>query len=119
MEFAKTAGSNGKGFFSPTASNPLENLRASTKTMTQYPASVRNLYTAGAASRTAQSLACNTLTEPINDIKPKLLESKVGDNVAFFRLSDGFKKIFADDKKDQKMVIPIVGFGGHRRGDRS
>jgi hypothetical protein len=34
-------------------------------------------------------------------------------------MSDGFKQIFANDKKDQKMVIPIVGYGGHRRGDRS
>jgi len=37
----------------------------------------------------------------------------------FAGLSDGFKKIFASDKKDQKMVIPVVGYGGHRRGDRS
>lgn len=34
-------------------------------------------------------------------------------------MSDGFKKIFTKDKKDQKMVIPITGYGGHRRGDRS
>jgi len=34
-------------------------------------------------------------------------------------LSDGFKKLMASDKKDQKMVIPIAGYGGHRRGDYS
>ena len=34
-------------------------------------------------------------------------------------LSDGFKKIFSKDQKDVKMVIPIAGYGGHRRGDRS
>lgn len=55
----------------------------------------------------------------LNDIKPKLLESNVASNDAFFRMSDGFKKIFANDKKDQKLVIPICGYGGHRRGDRS
>jgi hypothetical protein len=55
----------------------------------------------------------------INDIKPKLLESRVTESEHFFRLSDGFKKIFANDKKDQKLVIPICGYGGHRRGDRS
>jgi hypothetical protein len=55
----------------------------------------------------------------INDIKPKLLESKVSDNEKFFQLSDGFKKIFANDKVDQRMIIPISGYGGHRRGDRS
>jgi len=36
----------------------------------------------------------------INNVKPKLLESKVAENEQFFRLSDGFKKIFANDKKD-------------------
>jgi len=34
-------------------------------------------------------------------------------------LSDGFKKVFAKDKADEKMIIPISGYGGHRRGDRS
>jgi hypothetical protein len=34
-------------------------------------------------------------------------------------LSDGFKRIFSDDKKDSKMALPISGYGGHRRGDRS
>lgn len=57
--------------------------------------------------------------EIINDIKPKLLETKIAESEHFFRLSDGFKKIFANDKKDRKMVIPICGYGGHRRGDRS
>ena len=52
-------------------------------------------------------------------IKPKWIESKVADNKDFYNLSDGFKRLFADDKKDQKMVIPVVGYGGHRRGDRS
>jgi hypothetical protein len=55
---------------------------------------------------------------PKKDVKAKLLESKVGDTQDFFRLSDGFKSLFANDKKDKNMVIPIVGFGGHRRGDR-
>ena len=58
-------------------------------------------------------------TPIINDIKPKLLESKIADNQLFFGLSDGFKRIFANDKKDSKMIIPICGYGGHRRGDRS
>ena len=52
-------------------------------------------------------------------IKPKLLEGNLANNVEFAGLSDGFKKIFASDKKDEKMVIPVVGYGGHRRGDRS
>lgn len=52
-------------------------------------------------------------------VKPRVLESKVSENKDFYNLSDGFKKIFADDKKDRKLVVPICGFGGHRRGDRS
>jgi len=53
------------------------------------------------------------------DVKPKILESKISQREDFFNLSDGFKKIFAKDKDDVKMVIPISGYGGHRRGDRS
>lgn len=55
---------------------------------------------------------------PQKDVKAKLLESKVSESKDFFRLSDGFKQLFGNDKKDKNMVIPIVGFGGHRRGDR-
>lgn len=37
----------------------------------------------------------------------------------FVNLSNGFKKIFANDRADRNIVIPISGYGGHRRGDRS
>ena len=53
------------------------------------------------------------------DVKPRILESRVSTKEDFFNLSDGFKKIFAADKKDKNIVIPIAGYGGHRRGDRS
>jgi hypothetical protein len=53
------------------------------------------------------------------NVKPKILESKVSTKTDFFNLSDGFKKIFAADKQDQKLILPISGYGGHRRGDRS
>jgi hypothetical protein len=54
------------------------------------------------------------------DVKPKLLESKIRSKTDFFNISDGFKKVFASgDKADQKIIIPISGYGGHRRGDRS
>ena len=52
-------------------------------------------------------------------MKPGLLESKLAIREDFAGLSDGFKKIFAQDRKDQRMVIPVAGFGGHRRGDKS
>mmetsp|Transcript_16560 Transcript_16560/g.28175 ORF Transcript_16560/g.28175 Transcript_16560/m.28175 type:complete len:171 (+) Transcript_16560:521-1033(+) len=53
------------------------------------------------------------------DVKPRILESKLAQHQEFVNLSDGFKKIFVHDKKDQKMILPIAGYGGHRRGDRS
>lgn len=49
--------------------------------------------------------------------KPDLLDDKTREQ--FFNMSDGFKKIFPGEPKDRKMVIPIAGYGGHRRGDRS
>ena len=52
-------------------------------------------------------------------VKPRILESRVSEKPDFYNLSDGFKRIFADDKKDMKIIVPVVGYGGHRRGDRS
>jgi hypothetical protein len=34
------------------------------------------------------------------DVRPKILESKISQRDDFFNLSDGFKKIFAADKRD-------------------
>ncbi len=53
------------------------------------------------------------------EVKPKILESKICGRDEFFNLSDGFKRSLASDMQDVKMVIPIAGYGGHRRGDRS
>ena len=53
------------------------------------------------------------------EVKPRVLESRISQNDEFFNLSDGFKRIFSNDRKDRKMIIPIAGYGGHRRGDRS
>lgn len=58
------------------------------------------------------------LMTPTREIKPRLLESQVSDSKEFFKLSDGFKHLFGNDKKDKRMIIPIAGYGGHRRGDR-
>lgn len=33
-------------------------------------------------------------------VKPKLLESKISTNEKFFNLTDSFKEVFANDKKD-------------------
>jgi len=53
------------------------------------------------------------------DVKPRLLESRVTEDGNFMKLSDGFRHIFAKEKEDKKMILPIAGYGGHRRGDRS
>uniref|UniRef100_A0A7S3CJQ4 Uncharacterized protein n=1 Tax=Strombidium rassoulzadegani TaxID=1082188 RepID=A0A7S3CJQ4_9SPIT len=53
------------------------------------------------------------------DVKPRLLESKLAQRDDFRNLSNGFKQAFAMDKSDKKMILPIAGYGGHKRGDRS
>ena len=53
------------------------------------------------------------------NVKPKILESKVSQSKDFFGLSDGFKRAFTQDKEDEKIIIPIAGYGGHTRGERS
>jgi len=55
----------------------------------------------------------------LTQVKPKMLETSAVRKSEFFTLSEGFKSVFANDKIDQKMVVPVVGYGGHRRGDRS
>jgi len=52
-------------------------------------------------------------------IKPCLFEKKILKSQDFYWLSDGFKKVFAKDPKDLELKVPIAGFGGHIRGDRS
>lgn len=52
-------------------------------------------------------------------LKPSLVEKKVIDRNEFAGLSDKFKEIFGNDKADRKMILPISGYGGHRRGERS
>jgi len=49
-------------------------------------------------------------------VKPSLLEKKLAENPEFQQLPEGFKRIFAEDKKDQDMHLPVVGYSGHRKG---
>ena len=50
-------------------------------------------------------------------IKPKVLERKLDGNNDFEKLPENFKKLFTEDMKDQQMKIPVVGYGGHRKGE--
>ena len=53
------------------------------------------------------------------EVKPRLLESKITEDENFMRITDGFRRVFSNDREDQRLVLPISGYGGHRRGDRS
>jgi hypothetical protein len=53
------------------------------------------------------------------NIKPRVLESRASARPGFFRLSDGYQKVFSNDNSDSKMVVPVCGYAGHRRGTSS
>jgi hypothetical protein len=52
-------------------------------------------------------------------VKPGVLERGLATNTNFFRLSDGFKKVFTDDNGERTLSIPVVGYTGHRKGERA
>jgi hypothetical protein len=52
-------------------------------------------------------------------VKPSVLERGLAKNVNFASLSDGFKRIFTEDTTDRHMRIPVVGYTGHRKGERA
>lgn len=61
--------------------------------------------------RPSKSVGCvrPKLNKPI---KPSLLEKRYALGSDFFKISKGFQKLFTKDN-DQKMRIPIAGYGGH------
>lgn len=73
--------------------------------------------------KTARQARLSMTNTPVNleeaDLKPRLLESKIVTQKKFFNLSNGFQQVFANDKKDVKMAIPIAGYSGHQRGDKA
>jgi len=52
-------------------------------------------------------------------IKPRLLESGLAQHEAFHDLSPAFKQLIGSDDKDQAMRLPIVGYAGHRKGEKA
>ena len=49
-----------------------------------------------------------------------LLERGIASNQDYHRLSPEFKRVFAQDKKDEEQIrIPVVGYTGHRKGEKS
>jgi len=64
-------------------------------------------------------MAKSSTVAAIRDYQPRLLESRVSESKEFFNLSDGFKKLFSQTPKQPKFTIPVAGYGGHLRGERS
>lgn len=54
-----------------------------------------------------------SMDERETKFRPVLFEKKILKNPDFYRLSDGFKRLFSKDAKDPTLRIPIAGFGGH------
>ena len=52
-------------------------------------------------------------------MKPKLLESGLAAKPEFQNLPEKFKELMSSDKRDQGMRLPIVGYCGHRKGEKS
>ena len=107
---------NRTGGFASAKANPMDTLKTNTeKDLSLLNRHFRN-YSAFAGHEVESKIG--TSIAEFN-VKPKLLESKISTRQDFAALSDGFKKIFSHDKKDQQMTIPISGYAGHKRGDRS
>lgn len=52
-------------------------------------------------------------------MRPRLLENNFTSNKEFDQLPENFKKLFTNDEKEQQMKLPVVGYGGHRKGFES
>lgn len=52
-------------------------------------------------------------------LKPRLLESGIAANREFQNLPPRFKQLMGSDRDDQHMRLPIVGYCGHRKGEKS
>ena len=87
---------NKTGGFESAKANPLDTM----KTFTEKDLSLLNRH------HRNKSVAGNEIEARLGssiadfNVKPKLLESKISTRQDFAMLSDGFKKIFSQDKKD-------------------
>ena len=52
-------------------------------------------------------------------VKPKLIESGLAARPEFQNLPERFKELMANDRDDTNMRLPIVGYCGHRKGEKS
>lgn len=70
-------------------------------------------------SRNKSVMGTHTSPKMDTTLKPILIESRLANHEEFFNLTNGFQQVLTEDKKDRKMVLPVCGYMGHRRGDRS
>lgn len=66
--------------------------------------------------RTANNREMKTLN-PFSTAKKSSMTAKL--DALSYKNSEVFSKIFPNRPEDIKMIIPISGYAGHRRGDRS
>jgi hypothetical protein len=52
-------------------------------------------------------------------VAPGLIEKGFATNSNFYKLSDGFKRVVTNDANERAMRIPVVGYTGHRKGERA
>lgn len=83
--------------------NPLSTLRTYSENpngqfMTKRKHRAKNLSMVGQPLTDVEKKLGSTMND--FDVKPKILEGKIGSRNEFMGLSDGFKKIFASDNKD-------------------
>ena len=51
-------------------------------------------------------------------VRPRLLQSEVNSSQEFQKLSEGYKATFIR-KDDENMKLPVVGYAGHRKGQKA
>ena len=52
-------------------------------------------------------------------VKPRLIESGLAAKPEFQNLPERFKELMSTDREDINMRLPIVGYCGHRKGEKS
>ena len=52
-------------------------------------------------------------------MKPKLLESGLASKSEFQNLPERFKQLMGSERKEENLRLPIVGYAGHRKGEKS
>lgn len=52
-------------------------------------------------------------------LRPLLIENGFADNPKYHKLPANFKRLFVNEYSDSAMKLPIVGYAGHRKGEKA